>query len=754
MFFLMIFSLIGYGQEIAIGQWRDHLPYNNITDICLAGDKVYCVTKAGGLFSYQKESGEIQRLSKISGLSDVGASAIGYDPASQSLLVGYSSGNLDLIKDGKIYNISDIKRKQVSGDPKIYSIRFYGDKAYLGCGFGIVVFNISKMEIFDTYRIGPNGTDLIVYDVITDGSTIFAATSLGFYNAPINEPLLTYSEKWVKIANGVFNTIAILNSSVYTVNFSSSSKIYKYNGIDFSLVDYYPNLEIRKLESSGIYLTIVNQYGVDVLESDLIQKKRGFSSAPFPIRPRTAFFDNSGVLWIGDENSGLIRSPADDSSISIVPLGPPSLSVFDLDAANGMVCIAPGVINSAWNSEFNGEPVTCFIDGRWEQVTGLPENARDLIVVKVNKNGGIFAGSWNVGLLEISDLKVSNVYDSKNSSLKSRSDAPGSTDVQVGGLDFDNDGNLWVANSNASHQFSVYKKNGSWKEYGTKGLLPVGPILGDLMVDQLDQKWLIAAKGVGIVVLNTNQTLDDESDDRVRLLKSVEGEGSLPEGDIKALAVDKEGVVWIGTEKGIVIYSEPSTVFEEPDCQKILITQNGITQYLLESVIVTDIIVDDANRKWIGTIGAGVFYISEDGTKELDHFTTENSPLLSNDIIALALNQKTGELFMGTTKGIISYKGTVTESKKTFTDLITYPNPVRPGYEGLIAIKGLVNMADIKITDISGSLIYQTKSQGGQAVWDGKNYDGTKAQSGVYLVFASNDDGSQKLVSKILIIGE
>jgi flagellar hook assembly protein FlgD len=144
--------------------------------------------------------------------------------------------------------------------------------------------------------------------------------------------------------------------------------------------------------------------------------------------------------------------------------------------------------------------------------------------------------------------------------------------------------------------------------------------------------------------------------------------------------------------------------------------------------------------------------MSEDGTTELQHFTTDNSPLVSDNIITIAINQGNGEVFFGTEKGIISYKGTATEGALTHTDVYAYPNPVRESYTGTIAIKGLVTDADVKITDISGALIYQTKALGGQAVWDGKNFVGEKAHTGIYLVFSTNEDGSQTVVTKIMIV--
>jgi hypothetical protein len=194
-------------------------------------------------------------------------------------------------------------------------------------------------------------------------------------------------------------------------------------------------------------------------------------------------------------------------------------------------------------------------------------------------------------------------------------------------------------------------------------------------------------------------------------------------------------------------------VFDELnwEAQQILIEQGGYVENLLENEIVNCITVDGANRKWIGTANSGVYLISSDGTRELMHFNTDNSPLLSNTIKSIAINGESGEVFFGTNRGIISYKNTATDPDSEFEEVIAYPNPVRSNYSGVIAIKGLVKNCDVRITDIAGNLIYATKSLGGQAIWDGNNFDGRKASTGVYLVYCSNPDGSQRFVTKILI---
>ena len=161
--------------------------------------------------------------------------------------------------------------------------------------------------------------------------------------------------------------------------------------------------------------------------------------------------------------------------------------------------------------------------------------------------------------------------------------------------------------------------------------------------------------------------------------------------------------------------------------------------------------VDGANRKWVGTKN-GLWLISADGDKIIYQFNSDNSPLLSNDVKKIAINPITGEVFIATFNGICSFRSTATEGTDTNQSVLVFPNPVPPGYNGSIAFRGVVNNALVKIAELSGTLVYQTRALGGQAIWDGKNYKGQKVASGVYLVLIRDDGGNEKLVTKIVIV--
>jgi hypothetical protein len=305
---------------------------------------------------------------------------------------------------------------------------------------------------------------------------------------------------------------------------------------------------------------------------------------------------------------------------------------------------------------------------------------------------------------------------------------------------------------------NVRTESGQWYAFSIPGISGA-PLFGDMTVDSYNQKWINvlgnnAPLGNGLVVYDDNGTLTETTDDRARFLTTGAGKGNLPSTDIRAITEDLENEIWLGTSKGVAVMYSPSSVLsaDNYDVQQVLINQDGVNQYLLESEIVTAIAVDGANRKWIGTESGGLFLMSADGTKQILNFNEDNSPILSNYILALAIDQKTGEVFIGTNRGLISYKGDAIAGSGGCSDVLVYPNPVRENYGGPIAIKGLVPNGNVKITDVSGNLVYETTALGTQAIWYGKKFNGEKVQTGVYLVFSSDEDGENTCVTKLLLI--
>lgn len=741
-------------QGVAVGQWMDHLPYRNIIAVEEGNNGIYAATTEA-VFYLSKEDNSTTRLTKVSGLSDVGVSAIGYTGEFDALVIAYSNSNIDIIQNTSIINLSDIKRKSIVGDKRINSVRFSGSTAFLSAGFGIVVLDVEKLEIKDTYfiTVAQDGVnELALYK-----DSIYAASNNGVYKAAINGQNLTDFNSWsllTELPVGNYNSIDVSGSRLFINKANDHSDgvdrdtIHVYNGSTWSY--YLPGIlrTTKQITSSYNVLMITEPTGVSKYNS----ADQLMASYTNPSKANQALLDVDGSVWIADGYAGLMQ---DNASWGVYPNGPTSNQVYDISIEGNKMWVAPGGKTVSWDNAFIASGMYSYIDFHWNHAEYQELNSiHDIVVVEVdpNDNNRVFAGSWGLGVLELQDGKLVTVHNEASTDSVLQAVKGDYGYLRIGGLDLDEAGNLWVSCSDVDNILCARTASGSW--FGFQ-FPPFGlnTKVGKVLVDANDQKW-IQLPGNGIVVFDDNGTIDDNSDDQFLNMVNTAGAGNLPSKEVNCIAEDLDGEIWVGTNEGITVFYSPELVFSNNDfdSQQILVEQDGYFQYLLEAESVISIAIDGANRKWLGTDGAGVFLMSEDGTEEIHHFTIDNSPLFSNSVNSIAINQKNGEVFFGTDKGIISYRGTATGAEEVFTDVYAFPNPVREGYSGVIAIRGLVADADIKITDLTGNLIYQTTSLGGQALWNGRNFRGNKAHTGVYLVFATNEDGATKIVTKILFI--
>lgn len=757
-----------------------HLPYQKCNYITGSNTTIWAATD-NGLFRFNKADNSIERITKIDGLSDLGISALCYNAPNDVLFIGYSNGNIDLIQGNVITNLTDIKRAQIIGNKTINNIYFVGNIAYLSTGFGIVVIDTDHQEVRDTYVIGPNGTYLGINDIVTDATTIYAATASGIYYAPINDPYLSNFATWTKFnnlpsgfSNSIFNTITIFHNKLIVnktipVPNPTSDYLFEY---DFSTLTWAPltgfsgGAYVHDLFVRNDHLYLCDLYAVFRMDTTFADPNLTASffypyniitGPATPAQPKKVFVDNSDNVWFADNIYGLVKMIGTGTGESYYPNGPISTDAYCMAESEGNILVVPGGHDDAWNNVYNVSGISREKDGLWTdynkiQIPALDTNY-DLLSAAIDPANAehYWLGSWGKGLLEINNGVCTNVYDNYNSPLQSKVEYEW---VGVGGLAYDTMGNLWVVNSHALTALDVYKANGTWQAFDFTGLIPVGTTVSKILITSTGQKWMILPRGGGMLVFDDNGTLTNTSDDRKKKLGFTAGVGNIPGTEVYCMAEDDDGEIWIGTDKGIGVFYCAENIFNSGGCdaQQILITQDTYVQILLETQTVTAIAIDGANRKWIGTEGGGVFLMSADGQTEIAHFTAANSPLLSDNITSLAIDQASGEVFFGTSKGIVSYMGEANKGEDFMGDVYAYPNPVTHEYLGPIAITGLVKNADVKITDVRGQVVYKTTALGGRAIWDGNNFQGERAASGVYMVFITNADGTEKAVTKILLI--
>jgi len=755
-------------QTSGYNQWLDHLPYNNCKAVTEADNLIYAATPYS-IFYFNKTDNSLNRLNKVTpnGLSDIGISSLAYSSKLNTLVVAYANTNVDLVKGSVVVNIPDIKRKQILGNKTINSILVIDKLAYLACGFGIVVLDIEKEEIKDTYYIGPSGSQIDVKALTfhTEDNKFYAATEKGIYSALASDNL-AYYVNWTKDISITgpddnFNLITSFAGKVYankTKDTWNSDTLFVKNGNTWSYFNPGDPSNRTCMRVSGERLIICNYLNVETYKADGSRETLYYTYNPGTIRPNDAILDKQGNLWVADNDQGLWSIGTDNVGLPYTFNGPASPVVAAMDISGKQLWVVPGGRTASYTSLFRVPQFYTLSDNTWSSYnTGnMPESfapVRDILCVAADPTDGnhVFMGSWGQGLIEMDNGELKEIYTPDNSTLQYFT-GTGVGYLRIGGVAFDSQNNLWVTNDGAANVLSMRKPSGEWKSFNL-GSLGTAIDVGAIAIDKENQKWL-QCRDLALFVYNDNNTPDNTSDDfPPKKLTSAPGNGNLPGSGIASMAVDRDGQMWLGTDQGVAVIYSPANIFNggNYDAQRITVNEEGYLHPLLETEAITAIAVNGNNEKWLGTDKAGVFLMSADGTEELLHFTESNSPLLSNSIQSIKISSN-GEVYFGTSLGIVSYKDYKVESPTTLDSLFIYPNPVRPEYRGPVFISNLVAESNVKISDGSGALVWETQAQGGQVIWDGNNLNGRRVNTGMYLVFVTNPDGSQKKAGKVLFV--
>lgn len=731
--------------QVPVGQWRVHLPFAYATSVEVTPQTVYCGTKQS-LFAVSREDFEVRTLSTINGMTDQGITYLRYSDDYQTLIITYESGNIDLLRNGRFTKIDAIVRANLPGNKRINHIHLKGRFAYLSCAFGIVELDLQRSEIRNTFIIGPEGSRLPVNALTDDGVNFYAATDSGMYVAALDAPNLSNFAFWqpeATLRGQKLTHIDYFDSAVVTIQDDELLRFRSGSWIGQVLDAGFPN---TSLTARNGHLLVTNVFRVNEVFAD--ETFAGTASDLRIQRPTLAV--RSGIFtWMADDGGGLFRY-FEGIGEQLLPNGPFTEKAVHISADRPGVLISAGGFNSVLANRYSQEGAFQFENEKWTVLNrgSISANNKffDVIQAKYDPfNPGLkYLLPWGGGLVAVRDTSIQAVYTPVNSTLEYISGSidpnTGIGDTRVGGIDFDAQGNVWMSNYGASRPISVLRRDGSWESFS---LGPFNEVI-DMLVDNSGNKWVRSRSG-GVVVL-------DRENSRFVNPNTAEGSGSLPSPIVNCMAKDKSGAIWIGTAEGPIVFFNPNAVFRDRyDGQQIRIQQEQFVGFLLGNEVVTAIAIDGADRKWFGTAN-GVWLFSADGTQQIHHFTTENSPLLSNIITSIAIHPLTGEVFFGTDRGVISYRGTATEGAETHSDVKVFPNPVRPEYDGFVSVSGLVTNNWIKITDISGNLVYQTRADGGQISWNGRDLKGQRVATGVYLVFSTSDFGEETAAAKIVFI--
>ena len=660
---------------------------------------------------------------------------------------------MDLLNGDHTNNIPDFYLKQTTLNKHIYDALWIGSEVYLSTSLGVVAVNTSKNEIKDTYKISDNSLSLDVLGLALQNGYLYAATNKGIQKAVFNSTSLSNPTQWswesvMTIGSPVKNLVAWNNSLVATRNDS----VFVKNGQTWSFMfaSTMPIYSMRVSNNKLLVLCRNNSIGkiFSFQSSNSTPQSINFSSETFPMDA----IEFNGSYWVADKNRGLIQlNNAVESNHT--PNAPIGISAGQTIFQQGKLVSTSGGIDASGVPMNNSDGIFVFDENGWKiynsrntsalaQFTDALSSAIDPVSNK------IYIGSYGKGVVSISsDGKV--VSYAANSFLSNALNNASSFNIT--GLAFDQYQNLWALCDGASQGLCVMKKDGSFKKFSIP-FTYTELRLSKIWIDESQKIWIVSSRGNGLFCFDNGGTIYQVNDDKWRYFRAGSGAGNLPSSNVNCIASDRNGFMWVGTDKGIGIIQCGEDVFASI-CQTTIpiVQQDNFAGPLFGEENILDIEVDGANRKWVATEN-GVWLISADGQKVINTFTSENSPLLDNHVYEISINPQSGEVFFMTAFGICSYRGTATEPITEKRQPVVYPNPVQPGYNGTIAIKGLPDNAWVKITELNGKLVHQTKSLGGQAIWNGKNYKGEKPSSGVYLVMVSDELNTYQVVTKIFFI--
>jgi hypothetical protein len=771
LYLLFGFLSVSFGlfSQVETGSWRLHTATMRALDIAQDDEFVYTAYE-NGLMKYHLASKEKTLLNKMNGLSDILLSCIYYDTIDQALYIGYKNGNIDKVSGNTVINIPAIKLASISGSKKINRFYRYGTTVYVATDFGVVLVNPLKNEIKDTYY-PTNSVDPIV-DIEIKDQQILALSPSKLFIGNLGDVLLPSPQGWTQdvrvpmVFNSTYAAIEKVNEEVFVLqktNAFGNDTILKLTPTEFVYFDYYSvGLEITNLTQHENKLDVLADGALLTYNANgqLIESALSFYLGIY-FRPNQMVVLENGEKWMADEFSGPIRVIGEYSYEKVTYPGPPRNDFYAMDWNKGKLAIASGRLEFK-SPGFLRHGYYLFQDENWSyndnttlsQWQGI--DIHDFIDISVNPKNPEEVAVSTYSAYPVSIINTANnscsVYDQTNSPIQLS--LAGNGWSLVSDVCYDTKGNLWVLNGWSDRPLVVKRADNTWSAFDC-GVEARNKYTTRMVIDK-DQNLWFATETNGLFGYNYSETIDNIGDDFHINLSSGDFSGALPSNNVTALAVDLDGELWIGTDAGFaVLYNTTGSFTANPgdyNAQRIKVRFEGNVEYVLGSTHITDIEVDGGNRKWMATAGAGLVLLSSDGSEIIKQFTKENSALISNNIYDIKMNQETGELFIITDLGLVSYRSDASQDDADYSSTKVFPNPVRPGYEGLITIQGIRYDSDVKVTDVSGNLIFKTTSNGGTAIWDGKRVDGTKVESGVYLIWTATNEGSSNKVGKVVVV--
>ncbi len=777
----LLMSFIHQAQDFS-SQWEGYFSYFEINAITQGNEKIYAAAE-NAIFSYDLLTNEISTLTTINGLSGEIISTITFIEDFELLLIGYETGLIEVYSesDDNILSVVDILEKETIS-PISKRINHFNEKdglVYISADFGISVYDLNTLQFGDTFFIGNGGAQININQTAIINNDIYAAcgSNSGLRKASLSNPNLIDFENWTSIANGNFTAVESTANNLYALQSNSIlSQITNDNLIPLFTYPSLPN-DLTAVEDR---LVVTTQNNTFVYSSNFSLQSSYSPNDNFDTNFLAATI-NDGVVFIATGSFGVLKAENEvDEFLEVRPNGPLSNQGFKIEAGDEELWMSYGEYSASYDpGPLNRRGISRLLNGVWSNIPyDSLFNAPNLCDISINpfNPNQVFVSSFQRGLLEFNNGTPTILYDQTNSGLESLVlNDPNFISIRVSDSKFDQNGILWTVTSLVERPLKSYDPTtDQWQSFSFSELIqsPIQDELGfgDIDVGNDGKIWIASYRN-GLIGFDTNSNeINNVSTE----------EQNMPASTARAVAIDNNNQVWIGTDRGLRVLFNTSefTTDPTPSVNTIVILENGIPTELLSNQFITDIKVDGSNNKWVGTLDSGIFYLSSDGQETIYQFTTRNSPLPSNAISDISIDQVSGKVYISTSKGLVSFGSGGTRPQETLADAYIYPNPVRPEYDILgfddlnninngIKISGLTENVNIKITDIEGNLVAEAQSQinqrssrsgynfaidGGTGIWNGKNLRGNVVASGVYLMLISDLDSFETKVLKVMIV--
>ena len=770
---VIIFSLLWLNfnsvQAQNIDEWRVYSSFSTINDVVVTDQNVRIVATQGGLF-ITDSVGNSSTLTTLDGLHRLDIQKLVYHSSSKQLFLGYMDGAIDVynVETTSLQTINDLLRIDQYPSKSIRDLLIYDDVLYVATDFGIVEFNVDDLYVQQSY-IGLGNLDRAtpVFAIDIYDNQLIAATSGGIVSANLMDNLII-SDSWTVytkadgLPSNLIQDISFFDGTAYAV---VEESLYQLDGETWQKEDginYLQALDnVHQSQGQDLLLVFNNR----------IMRRSTYRSTKIyqvdnvrGIRTGTMQSDH---LIMGTTDIGLLvfNSPTDWDQF--VPLGPYTNFFTDLEWSNDRLFAASSQNVTGDRIIDRSKGYSFFQDSSWisfnAQNTELldQENFKQAFTTTQNSTH-YFIGSWGSGLVKHN--KTTNaiqVYNAFNSTLRGwEADNPEYT--VISGLSADSKDQVWLVSRYGSEPLYVYEPNqDTWLAHAKDNAVSTLDEYVGLFIDSKNNKWISlqssTGDGTGLLVMDTNDPMNLQDNQGVKLTTSPSN-GNLPDNKVTAFLEDKNGEVWIGTARGIARFLFPQFIVDsqrssERQSQWLLNEDTAaVSRYLLRDINVSSMAVNGANQKWIGSVNQGLWLLNEEGSTIIKRYTEENSPLISNNILSITVNEESGEVFVATDRGLVSFIDIAQSSKAKMGSLKVYPNPFLYEQHERIIIENLSQSTRIRILNSGGEVVHELQANGGRVQWDGYNSNGQKLSSGVYFIVAWDVDEGERGVGKLVII--